>query len=338
VSHVDLEVREQYATTTDGWSLHLRRTRSPRCFDPGTRPLLIVPGYGMNSFIFSYHPRGTSMERCLAEAGFEVWAMNLRGQGPSYADDKHAAPPSLMRYATIDVATVVARVLDATATKSHALSLIGCSLGGTIALAYLALAQPEVVTEFVAMGAPLRWIDVHPLLKVVFASPAIAGKLRISGTRELVKSVMPLLRRMPSLLSLYMNPSTIDMDRIDEMAQTVEDPHPAVNREIAEWIGSRDLHIGGLNLTEAAHDMTLPLLAVIAKQDGIVPESTARSVIDAWGGDDVEVLSVGEEHSAFAHANLFIANDAPLLVFEPLIAWLRKQQSRTERLRLSPGA
>ena len=97
VSRIDLEVREQYAPTSDGWSLHLRRTRLPGCFDPATKPLLIVPGYGMNSFIFSYHPRNTSMERCLAEAGFEVWSVNLRGQGPSRCDDKDAPARLLLK-------------------------------------------------------------------------------------------------------------------------------------------------------------------------------------------------------------------------------------------------
>ncbi|MFP6683789.1 MAG: alpha/beta fold hydrolase [Polyangiaceae bacterium] len=328
MSRIDLEVREQYTATSDGWSLHLRRTRLPGCFDPTTKPLLIVPGYGMNTFIFSFHPRNTSMERCLAEAGFEVWSVNLRGQGPSRRDDKNAPEPSLDRYATIDVPTAVNHVLDATATESRTLSLIGCSLGGTIALGYLALQKPKTVTEFVAMGAPLRWNDVHPLLKIAFASPTIAGKLRLSGTRELVKGAMPLLRRIPSLLSLYMNPSTIDMDRMDEMAQTVEDPHPAINREIAEWIAARDLVIRGVNLTKAAEQMAIPLLNVIARQDGIVPESTARSLDEAWGGGDIEVLAVGDKHRAFAHANLFVANDAPLLVFEPLIQWLRRQQRR----------
>lgn len=47
------------------------------------RPVLIVPGYGMNSYIFGYHPRGDSMVKCLAARGLEVWTVDLRGQGRS---------------------------------------------------------------------------------------------------------------------------------------------------------------------------------------------------------------------------------------------------------------
>lgn len=57
MSRLDLAVREQYVATADGWNLHLKRTISPLHFDPTTRPLLIVPGYGMNSFIFGYQHR-----------------------------------------------------------------------------------------------------------------------------------------------------------------------------------------------------------------------------------------------------------------------------------------
>ena len=50
-----------------GWRLALTRYRETR--EPKGRPVLIVPGYGMNSFIFSFHPNGPSMVECLAARG-----------------------------------------------------------------------------------------------------------------------------------------------------------------------------------------------------------------------------------------------------------------------------
>ena len=44
-----------------------------------------------------------------------------------------------------------------------------------------------------ALRAPLRWVDVHPLMRVAFASPAVAAKLRLSGTRNAVRSAVPLI-------------------------------------------------------------------------------------------------------------------------------------------------
>jgi pimeloyl-ACP methyl ester carboxylesterase len=324
MSPIDLVVREHYVTTPDGWTLHLRQTISPLHFDAATKPLLIVPGYGMNTFIFSFHPKGTSLERCLAEGGFEVWSVNLRGQGPTRATRRSAEPPSMQRYATIDVPVAVDHVLQHTETSSRRLTMVGCSLGGSIAYTHLALCTDHRVAELITMGAPLRWTQVHPLLRVLFASPRVAASLRISGTRRILRSAVPVLLRAPSLLRMYMNAATIDMRCLPDMSRTVEDPDPNVNRDISHWLRDRDLELGGVNVTQAMKRQRLPLLVVLSNRDGIVPESVALSAAEVWGGPDVEVLRVGDENNWYAHANLFVADDAPALVFDPIIRWLRR--------------
>lgn len=318
-----LVVREQYVTTADGWSLALRRTVMPRTFDPSTQPLLIVPGYGMNSFIFSYHPRGTSMERTLAQAGFEVWAFDMRGQGESRAERERPGDTSLYNYAAIDVPAVVERVLATTRTEATSLTLVGCSLGGSITYAYLALTPRHSVSQVIAMGAPLRWTEIHPMIRVAFFSPQVARLVKITRTREMLRTAFPVLSRIKPFISLYMNTNTIDTSQIYEMTKTVEDPDPMVNRDIALWMRDGDMNLSGVNVTEAMRHVRLPLLVVVPNKDGIVPPSTAEIAADVWGGSDVDVLRVGDEVNWFAHANLFIADDAPQLVFEPMIRWLR---------------
>jgi pimeloyl-ACP methyl ester carboxylesterase len=324
MNEADLSLREQYVTTPDGWSLHLRRTISPRHFDPTTRPILILPGYGMNSFIFGYHPRGTSMKRCLAEAGFEVWSIDMRGQGSSRPNGGGRGTIRLRDYVSQDVPTAIARVLETTDTQSSELTLLGASLGGSIAYGYLGLHGKEGIAQLVSIGAPLRWVEVNPLLKAAFSWPALAGSLRISRTRAMVRAAFPMLLRVPAVLSLYMNTATIDVDRIVEMTETVEDPDPGVNRDLSMWIRHGDLKLDGVNITDALGGMVMPLLLVLSNRDGIVPEGTAMTVVKAWGGSDVEVLRVGDDANWYAHANLFVANDAPRLVFDPLIDWLRR--------------
>lgn len=324
----ELDVTHQYVDTADGWSLHLRRTYQPDRLVTGRCPLLIVPGYGMNSFIFSFHPRGTSMERCLAEAGFEVWAMDLRGQGESKPAHSRPGRISLETYAGIDIATAIRQVLGDSQTGASAVSLIGVSLGGSLTYGYLALADDPPVRHLITMGAPLTWIDVHPLVRAAFASPRLAGAIRFNHTRSLVRRVLPVLRRAPSLLGLYMNPNTIDMDRMDVMTRTVENPDPQLNREIAHWVKRRELWLQDENIAAKLSRVTLPLFVVLANRDGIVPPSTARSVLDVWGGSDVQELTVGDADNWFAHANLFIANDSPQQVFDPLIAWIEARPER----------
>jgi pimeloyl-ACP methyl ester carboxylesterase len=319
-----LVVREQYVTTADGWSLALRRTVMPRTFDRNTKPLLIVPGYGMNSFIFSFHPRGTSMERTLAEAGYEVWAFDMRGQGESRAERAKPGVASLANYAAIDVPAAVERVLATTRTSASTLTLIGCSLGGSITYGYLALTPRNSVSEVIAMCAPLRWTEIHPVIRAVFSSPRLARLVRITGTRDMLRTVFPALRRIRPVISLYMNPDTIDTSQMNVMTRTVEDPDPLVNHDIAKWMRGGDMVLAGVNVTDAMRRAKLPLLVIIPNKDGIVPPSTAQIAADIWGGDDVEVLRVGDDDNWFAHANLFIADDSPRLVFDPMIRWLRR--------------
>jgi pimeloyl-ACP methyl ester carboxylesterase len=202
--------------------------------------------------------------------------------------------------------------------------LIGCSLGGSIAYSYLALFPDHSVSELIAMGAPLRWTQVHPIIRTAFISPALISFVRFSRTRQLLRTVFPVLKHLPRVLSMYMNVSTIDTRHIYEMTRTVEDPNPRVNRDIAFWIRNRDMRLDGVNITKALRHVELPLLLVVPNKDGIVPEGSAMSAQDAWGGA-VDVLKVGDDDNWFAHANLFVANDARELVFDPMIRWLRQR-------------
>jgi len=64
----------------DGWLLRVRQVVDDERYNKRFRPLVIIPGYGMNSHILGYHPAGRPLEAFLAEAGFEVWCANLRTQ------------------------------------------------------------------------------------------------------------------------------------------------------------------------------------------------------------------------------------------------------------------
>ena len=328
-----LEVDRHHAVTTDGWVLDLKRTMIRSRLRPRTRPVLIIPGYGMNSFIFGFHPRGTSMERCLAEAGFEVWSADLRAQGktmPRTGDHIGLPPgPSLRAYARQDLPALIDAVLTASQTHARRLDLVGCSLGGSIAYAHLALLPDTPVHALCTIGAPLRWTDVHPLVKAAFGSPWLAARLVIRGVRPLARAGSRLLRRYPRLLSPYMNAAHVDLSAIDEMLETVEDPHPRVNRDIAHWMRHGDLVIDGVNVTTALKGERRPLLVVLSNKDGIVPASANLSAIDAWGGSDTGVLRVGDDERWYAHADLFVGDECPRVVFAPISEWLQAHAGGT---------
>jgi pimeloyl-ACP methyl ester carboxylesterase len=306
----ELSSIELFPPTDDGWCLHLVRT-STSALDPRRRPVMIVPGYGMNGFIFGFHPAGTSFVRHLAEAGLEVWVANLRCQGKSKRTSPEAPGPSLRRYAETDLRTAITAALKHTETRADRVDLIGASLGGSISYAHLALEPEARVGSIVAVGSPLRWESVPPLLRIPFRSPRIAGLVRVSGTQKLVSKLVPVATRVPALLSLYLTAANVDLSAAAEMIRTVEDPDPRVNADIARWLAASDMVLRGVNVTHALRAQQKPLFLVVGNRDGIVPEASALSARAAWGGSDVEVLVVGDQQRWYAHADLFVGREAP---------------------------
>ena len=313
---------EHLVPNGDGWLLSLYQTWDEERLVPGRRPILIVPGYGMNSFIFSFHPRGLSLEGYLAEAGFEVWRVDLRAQGGSRStgggDDF-----LLQDLALTDLKVALRAALERSRTGAHRADVIGASLGGTIMFIHAVLERDAPIGSMVALGSPVRWLDVHPAIKVAFSWPTLVGLVRFKGTRKLAGLALPqLAKRAPWLLSIYMNAEITDTSAAAEMVKTVEDPNRHVNRQIACWIRDRDLVLRGVNISEGLARLQQPLLCVSALGDGIVPRRTAEYPYLAAGSTDKQLIEVGTEQIVMAHADLFISRESQTRVFEPLASWL----------------
>jgi len=318
---------QHFVDNGEGWQLALQQTWDAALLRRDRMPVLIVPGYGMNSFIFGYHPRGTSFERSLVEAGLEVWRVDLRAQGESRSiggGDEYG----LEDLALTDLGCAISGVLERTATSATQVSVIGASLGGTILFAHTLMVPEHRVGALVSMGGPVRWTKIHPLLRVVFSSPALAGMVRFKGTRQLARAVLPpLLKHTPWLLSIYMNPEHIDASAVDELTRTVEDPNRSINRQIAHWIANKDLVLRGTNLTHCLPRLRAPLLSVVANADGIVPRETALYPHHHVGSQERTILEVGNAELRLAHADMFISNHARDHVFTPIRDWLLARQS-----------
>jgi pimeloyl-ACP methyl ester carboxylesterase len=176
----------------------------------------------------------------------------------------------------------------------------------------------------VSIGAPVRWVKIHPFLKTLFASPRLIGALRFKGSRKLAELSLPVLARYaPSALSIYMNPEISDVTAAREMVKTVEDPNRFVNKQIAHWFQQRDLVVRGVNVSNGLEQISNPVLCVVANRDGIVPAEVAAYPFERVASRDKSILEVGDHTVAIAHADLFVSSEAHRRVFEPIARWLR---------------
>ena len=308
-----------------GWRLAMTRLRpdagegAPR---PAKRPVLIVPGYGMNSYIFGFHPRGPSMVDTFAARGLETWTVDLRGQGKSIrarGNDRYG----LADLAIEDLGAAIAHVLANTETGATSVDVIGCSLGTALIFAHVACVPDAKVHALVSMAGLVTWKGAHPLVRFAFGSPRLVGLMRIRNTRGIARFALPAVAKIaPSLLSVYLNHQSTDLTHASKMVQTVEDPHPVINREIAQWIKRRDLVVRGVNVSQMLPSIDKPFFCVVANDDGIVLPVTSRHTYDAIGSKKKRLLLVGDPEQPIAHADLFLCNGAQERIFTPIADFL----------------
>jgi len=313
---------EYHADNGDGWRIGLRQVVDDEHHNPAFRPVAIVPGYGMNTFLFGYHPAGRPLEEYLAEAGFEVWSIAFRANDGAFCDG--GSRDYCMRdVAVTDLNVAFALIERETCCRARGIDAIGCSLGGTMLYAHLALVPDSPVHAMVALGAPLRWVEINPLVKAAFSSPWLARRVKLRGVRKLAGVLLPALEYVPFALAIYIHPNIVDMSAARTMVQSVEDPNPVLNEELVRWIRARDLIIDGVNVTEAVRDRTNPLLVLTGNADGIVPLATARFPLDWMAAERKDLVVVGDDDKRYAHADLYVSRYSHDLVFAPLAEWLR---------------
>ncbi len=150
---------------TPGISLHLRRKRRTDITTFGAeRTLLLMPGATLPAESLYDVPVGDgAFMDVLADAGFDVWALNVRGFGgstrPAGMDGApDAAPPQVSTAEAVrDLAAAVNHIRAAQSLRQ--LTLIGMSWGGTVTAAYSAT-NPTHVAKLVLI-AP-QWLSDGP--------------------------------------------------------------------------------------------------------------------------------------------------------------------------------
>ena len=181
-----IEIQTHYAQTSDGWALQVDHYQ-PTTPNPKNNPVVLCHGLSYNSYFWDLS-KEISLPRYLAQQGYDVWSVSLRGAGFS---DQPAA--NIMRKFTVgaldpgflltaqnrnpskaffneysvddhinyDLPAVIELVKQKTQAKK--VHWIGHSMGGMIMFAYLAT-HPESaqdVDSFVAVSVPM--IMFHPL-------------------------------------------------------------------------------------------------------------------------------------------------------------------------------
>lgn len=301
------------ATTADGWSLALARRR-PR--GPARRlPVLLVHGLAVNRRFLDFGGRH-SLAAFLAEAGFDCFALDLRGHG-----DARRGPARdwcFDDYLREDLPAAIGAVLRATGAPQ--VLLLGHSQGALLSL-LTAAGRPAEVAGVVALAGPARLgAGLVAFTRVAFAFRRWA--------RWLARMVAP----FTGYLHLRAAQASINTRNVERpvlqrfLCTALENVSRGVADQFRGWLrsGRFDSRDGAVDYRGLLSRARAPALFVAGESDGLAPPASVRAGHDLWGGPRAWLLaSTAEGFSAdYGHGDLVFGRRAPEEIYPRLQGWL----------------
>jgi pimeloyl-ACP methyl ester carboxylesterase len=312
-----------FAETTDGWRLALAR-RLPR----GARralPVILCHGSAVNRGAMDFGLERWSLAAHLAAAGFECFAIDLRGHGTSHP--ARADAPTAWNFDDYVLRDVPAALDAVRAATGHDRVLwVGHSQGGLIGMAACEL-YPERIAGLVALGSPAFFASQDVLRLFVRFGFLLTGRLN----RFAARCLAPFSGWWhPPVAEIAINGRNVERHvyrRI--LANVVENISPGVMREVGRWATSDAFasEDGSVDYRATLAQCRQPALFVAADGDLIAPPSIVERAAQAWGGT-ADVLRIGLASSAccdYGHSDLIFGRRAPEEVFPAIAAWLERQ-------------
>lgn len=302
-----------HAETSDGWRLALgrRRPRAP----PRGPPVLLVHGLAANRGALDFGLERWSLSAHLAAAGFDCFAVDLRGHGGS-RPARAGAPRNWTfdDYLHLDVPAALEAVRAATGEER--VLWVGHSQGGLLGMAACD-AYPERVAGIVALGAPAFFDREDPAPLVL----RFAFLLTLRLNRFLARCLAPFSGWYhPPVSEVAINGKNVTRQVYQRvLANVVENVPRGVLRQFGRWIARDRFEAvdGSVDYRAALARCRQPALFVAADADQIAPPAVVARAARAWGGE-VELWRVGLAGSAccdYGHSDLLFGRAAPEEVF-----------------------
>lgn len=321
-----LTQEEHTAVTADGWRLSLHRWKpdSPRYLEP----VLLAHGFIESRRIWDLDA-GHSLARRLAERGFDVWSLELRGSGRSQSprpENPIGWDFSIDDFTRCDAPAAVSAVLARTGAPR--LLLVGHSLGGLIVYSLLEgpLASKVAAAATLAGAGTISGGDALerglrrfagvlglPLGLLPPGAPFPAGYLLHKTLGGSHRAWAELGQRLCSPLGepfweeSDMTPALVAL----LLRRAVTNTSMNVVRKFLDY--AREGSVDGV--TDGLPTITAPVLAVAGQKDLIIPPADVRKVAGLCRAQYVEIAGAG-------HEDLCVGLTAPASVYPVVVDWL----------------
>jgi polyhydroxyalkanoate synthase len=309
----------------DGVVVVVKRFR-PAGRGAGLLPVVCIPGLGTDSHNFDA-PAPFGLARILAEAGHEVWAIDLRGTGQSTVSWSRWVGITFDDYVGLDLPAVVDHVLATSGAPRVA--LLGHSMGGLVAYAALSSTLAPKVGAAVTIGSPLgfpRGFDVAPFLRALLPLAPVAPGL-FGGA--LGRMVTPLALRVDTpFLKNWLILEHVDgrvLRRV--LYRAAQDVPRGLMFQFKDWldhdvIRSKDRHV---DYRARLHGVRTPVLVVEAPRDGLADVEAVRRALPLLPFAEHFVAGrAGGTSVDYGHIDVLFGRDVPRDVHPRLVSFLAR--------------
>ncbi len=311
-----------HAEAADGWRLGLarRRPRGP----PRGPPVLLVHGLAANRVSMDFCLVRWSLSAYLSMAGFDCFALDLRGHGLSrHGPSGHPRRWTFDDYVRLDVPAALDAVRAATGEER--VLWVGHSQGGLIGIAACA-AYGDRIAGLVALGSP-AFFQVQGVWRL-FAKFGFlfTGKLN----RFFARSLAPWAGYWhPPVSQIAINTRNVTREVYRRvLVNVVENVSAGVLRQFGRWIVTDTFASidGAVDYRAAMRTCRQPALFVAAQADRLAPPPVVERAARTWGGE-ATLMRVGIATAAradYGHSDLLFGVNAPEDVFAPVRAWMAR--------------
>jgi len=311
----------RFAETKDGWRIAIAR-RAPRG-QARLPPVLLCHGLSANRGNLDFGVERYSISRALSEAGFDCFALDLRGHGGSRPARKGAPRRwTFDTYLKEDIPTALDDIRAATGS-SQAL-WVGHSQGALLGLVAAGL-FPDRIAAVVALAPPTHYHATDALRRLLRFAFLATGR----GNRFFARAIVPVAGWFhPAIAQFAMNTRNVDRRLYRQLlANVVEDIPPGVLSQFVEW-ARRDRFVsldGSVDYRAGLSGGRQPALFVSGAVDLLAPPAGVRAGYEMWAGEK-EYWNAGREahlSADYGHSDLIFGLHAPEEIYPRIVAFLR---------------
>ena len=292
------------------------------------QPVILIHGLLVNSGFLDFG--GASLAEYLAEAGFDVWNLSLRGTGRSLSPLGWGQKPwTLDEILKDDLPTVIGYVKKTTGSAN--VFLVGYELGGALAFAHVGKNREHGVAGIVGIASPMSFDspeqDRLDVLVKLDRQPVLRNTLLYANSSGLNR----LLFMVPGFEDTFYNPGNMTERVKKELLESLlVSVNPGVLDQLITTV-EKDEFVsadGASSYRDTLSEIRIPVLLIGGASDPIAPPEALKKVYSELGSEDRDLMifwSDPDEDISYGHFDLILGKNAEADVFPLVRRWLESR-------------